>query len=77
MFSEDELVPISALQHMAFCERQCALIHVEQAWEEIDEEVARGRLDGDSVTALKEVVAVTGIRRDPGAPASISGLFKY
>ena len=34
MFSEDDLVPISALQHIAFCERQCALIHVEQAWEE-------------------------------------------
>jgi CRISPR-associated exonuclease Cas4 len=34
MYAEDELVPISALQHMAFCERQCALIHVEQAWEE-------------------------------------------
>ena len=33
-YSEDELVPISALQHMAFCERQCALIHVEQVWEE-------------------------------------------
>jgi CRISPR-associated exonuclease Cas4 len=25
---------ISALQHLAFCERQCALIHVEQLWAE-------------------------------------------
>lgn len=25
---------ISALQHMAFCPRQCALIHMEQVWEE-------------------------------------------
>jgi len=25
---------ISALQHYAFCPRQCALIHVEQTWEE-------------------------------------------
>jgi putative nucleotidyltransferase with HDIG domain len=49
----------------------------EQAWQEIDGEVARGLLDPDSVTALKEVVAVTGIRRDPGAPAAVSGLFKY
>ncbi len=31
-FSEDELLPLSALQHLVFCERQCALIHVEQAW---------------------------------------------
>jgi CRISPR-associated exonuclease Cas4 len=25
---------ISALQHISFCERQCALIHIEQAWSE-------------------------------------------
>ena len=34
MFSENELLPLSALQHLLFCERQCALIHIEQAWEE-------------------------------------------
>jgi len=27
-------VPISALEHYAYCPRQCALIHVEQAWDE-------------------------------------------
>jgi CRISPR-associated exonuclease Cas4 len=30
----EELVPISALQHYVYCPRQCALIHVEQVWEE-------------------------------------------
>jgi CRISPR-associated exonuclease Cas4 len=34
MFSEDDLLPISALQHVLYCERQFALIHVEQLWEE-------------------------------------------
>lgn len=34
MFSEDELLPISALQHLLFCPRQCALIHTEQLWAE-------------------------------------------
>ena len=34
MFSEDDLVPISGLQHVMYCERQFALIHVEQLWEE-------------------------------------------
>jgi CRISPR-associated exonuclease Cas4 len=29
-----DLLPISALQHLLFCERQCALIHVEQVWAE-------------------------------------------
>ena len=29
-----DLLPISALQHLLFCERQCALIHLEQEWAE-------------------------------------------
>ncbi len=28
------LLPLSALQHLVFCERQCALIHVEGLWAE-------------------------------------------
>lgn len=31
-FAEDDLVPLSALQHLVFCERQCALIYLEQVW---------------------------------------------
>ncbi|MDX2270808.1 MAG: CRISPR-associated protein Cas4 [Cyanobacteriota bacterium] len=34
MENEDDRIPVSALQHMAFCPRQCALIHIEQVWEE-------------------------------------------
>lgn len=34
MFSEAELLPLSGLQHLLYCERQWALIHVEQQWEE-------------------------------------------
>ena len=33
-FAEDDLLPLSALQHLVFCERQCALIHVEQLWKD-------------------------------------------
>lgn len=29
-----DLLPISALQHLLYCERQCALIHIEQLWAE-------------------------------------------
>ncbi len=32
MYTEDDLLPISALQHLAFCPRQWALIHLEGAW---------------------------------------------
>lgn len=31
---EEDLHPISALQHMAFCPRQAGLIHLEQVWAE-------------------------------------------
>lgn len=33
-YGDDDLLMISALQHILFCERQCALIHVEQIWDE-------------------------------------------
>ncbi len=33
-YTEDDLIQLSALQHLLFCERQCALIHVEQVWVE-------------------------------------------
>jgi len=34
MYSEDDFLQLSALQHFVFCPRQCALIHIEQIWEE-------------------------------------------
>lgn len=34
MYTEDDLIPISALQHLVFCARQAALIHIEGLWEE-------------------------------------------
>ncbi|MGH9444071.1 MAG: CRISPR-associated protein Cas4 [Thermoanaerobaculia bacterium] len=34
MHPESSLLPLSALQHLIFCERQCALIHIEREWEE-------------------------------------------
>jgi CRISPR/Cas system-associated exonuclease Cas4 (RecB family) len=34
MFPDDQLLPISALQHLLYCPRQCALIHLERLWAE-------------------------------------------
>jgi len=31
-YSEDDLLPLSGLAHMAFCERRWALVHLEQQW---------------------------------------------
>jgi CRISPR-associated exonuclease Cas4 len=50
MFAEEDLVQISALQHMLFCERQYALIHLEQMWEE-NRFTAEGRVLHERVDA--------------------------
>jgi CRISPR-associated exonuclease Cas4 len=34
MYEDTDLLMISALQHLLFCPRQCALIHIEQVWAE-------------------------------------------
>jgi len=33
-YPEEDFVQLSALQHYVFCQRQCALIHIEQLWDE-------------------------------------------
>lgn len=43
MFEEDQLIALSALQHWLYCTRQCALIHIEQAWAE-NKFTAEGRV---------------------------------
>lgn len=48
MFPEADLLAISALQHLAFCERQWGLIHLEQQWEE-NRLTAEGRVLHDRV----------------------------
>lgn len=54
LYSEDDLVMISALQHYLFCPRQCALIHIEQQWLE-NRLTAEGRILHERVhTAGKE-----------------------
>lgn len=43
MMEDDDLIPISALQHYLYCPRQCALIHLEQQWAE-NRQTAEGLL---------------------------------
>lgn len=48
MYDMEDLIQLSALQHYAFCPRQCALIHIEQVWSE-SVLTAEGRLMHDHV----------------------------
>lgn len=50
--NNDELIPLSALQHFIYCPRQCALIHVEQLWAE-SQRTAEGRLMHERVDQPK------------------------
>ena len=66
MFTEDDFIPISALQHYIFCPRQCALIHVEGAWQE-NLFTARGailheKVDTDTYETRGTLRTVRGLR---------------
>ncbi len=52
MYSEDDFIPLSSLQHYAFCRRQCALIHIEQIWHE-NVYTMEGRILHERVHAAK------------------------
>lgn len=63
---EDRIeVPISALEHYSYCPRQCALIHVEQTFEEnvftILGQLAHRRVDSEERSISDGVRSVRGI----------------
>lgn len=65
MFKEDEFLPLSGLQHLEFCERQWALIHIEQAWEEnaltAEGRVLHERVDTPKQESRVDVVVCRGV----------------
>jgi CRISPR-associated exonuclease Cas4 len=66
MYTEEELLPISALQHMAFCERQAALIHIEGLWEEnvltVEGEQLHERVHDQDADTIHGIRTVRGLR---------------
>ncbi len=65
-YTEDDLLPLSGLQHILFCKRQCALIHVEQTWVE-NMFTAQGRIMHDRVDQTGRETR-KGIRIEYGLP---------
>ncbi len=59
MENESDFLPLSALQHILFCERQCALIHIERAWEEniltIEGKQMHEKIDNTSGESRKDI----------------------
>ena len=66
VFDERDLLPLSGLQHLVFCERQCALIHVEQIWEENDlttsGAILHRKVDSVGAEARKDLRVVRSVR---------------
>lgn len=62
---ESRLVPLSALQHYAYCPRQCALIHLEQAWAEnmftAQGQILHQRVDGQQAETRKGMRTERGV----------------
>ena len=65
-YTEDDFIMISALQHYVFCERQCALIHLEQVWLESGL-TAEGRILHERVHE-QEGETRAGVRIERGLP---------
>lgn len=66
MYSEDDFIHIGALQHYVFCPRQCALIHVEDAWRDnvltVRGEILHEKVDTDTYESRGAVKTVRGLR---------------
>jgi CRISPR-associated exonuclease Cas4 len=59
MYTEENLLPLSALQHIIFCVRQCALIHIEGIWTEnlftAEGRIIHERVDSGSSESRKNI----------------------
>jgi len=58
----DETIALSAIQHFAFCERQCYLIHAEQLWSE-NYATITGKLVHERVDSEETSYTPEGIRQ--------------
>jgi len=66
-FSDEDLVPISALEHLSYCPRQCALIHREQTFDE-NIYTMRGKANHERVDRSERVAVEDGMRVERSLP---------
>ncbi len=74
MYNESDYLLLSGLQHLRFCPRQCAFIHLEQLWTE-NFFTADGRAKHEKVhSGISESRKVVRIERDLKIASSLLGL---
>jgi CRISPR-associated exonuclease Cas4 len=63
MYSEEDLLPISRLQHFLFCERRAALVQIEGVWEEnvftVEGSILHNKVDNDLLVETRKDVRIT------------------
>lgn len=66
IYTEEDFILISALQHYVYCPRQCALIHVEDAWNEnlftVRGNILHEKVDTDTYETRGTIKTVRGLR---------------
>lgn len=66
MNRDDDFLQLSALQHYVYCPRQCALIHVEDAWKEnvftVRGDILHEKVDTDTYETRGAVKTVRGLK---------------
>ena len=66
MYTEDDFIMISALQHYIYCPRQCGLIHVDDVWQEnlftVKGNLLHEKADTDTYETRGDVRTVRGLR---------------
>jgi CRISPR-associated exonuclease Cas4 len=66
MYTEDDFIMISALQHYVYCPRQCGLIHVDDVWQEnvftVRGNILHGKVDTDTYETRGNTKTVRGLR---------------
>lgn len=66
MYTEDDFIMISALQHYVYCPRQCGLIHVDDVWHEnvftVRGSILHEKVDTDTYETRGTKRTVRGLR---------------
>ncbi len=66
MFTEDDYIQISSLQHYVYCTRQCGLIYVEDIWNDnvftVRGEILHDKVDTDTYETRGTKKTVRGLR---------------
>jgi CRISPR-associated exonuclease Cas4 len=66
MYTEDDYIQLSSLQHYVFCPRQCGLIHVEDVWADnvftVRGEILHDKVDTDTYKTRGTLKTVRGLR---------------